>query len=283
MIAIDGTHSTRRSLHVGTIPPPWPYDAAAVATVEQTVVHTQVSDCQDKSFLRSCVIRFLKADDIDALEELNELVLNHLPHPHILRRASRAELEIHINRRGRCIGAFVDKLMVGFSVLTCPRDDPDNLGHDLGFDHARRLRSCHFELSGVHPSFRGSNLHRIMNAMRANFAGASGYHYLFGTVSPLNPYSLGNHLAQGMTIRKLVTKYEGMDRYIIHRHYHERLLPPSTMTSATYRSCQDIAGQKHLLDKGYWGIGLRRTESRDWEVAYVPSSSIIFETASIPA
>lgn len=284
MISINAELQTRKHPHrAALIPPPWPYDASALEALERTVVRAEIRHREDPETTRPCVIRFLNSEHLDELVELNDVVLEHLPHPHILRAASREEFAEHMTRRGRCIGAFADGRMVAFTVLSCPRDEPDNLGLDLGFDRDRRMRSCHLELSGVHPLYRGSRLHRTMNAMRANFAGAAGFHYLFGTVSPLNPYSLANHLAQGMTIRKLVTKYGGMDRYIIHRHYHERFIPPHTMTGAKYRRCFDTAGQKLLLDKGYWGIGLRRTESIGWEVAYVPSASVRFETAGMVA
>lgn len=271
----------RRTIRIAPIPPPWPYDATAVTELERSVFHSQIYTIDDKTTPHPCAIRFLKRDDLDALDALNDLVLNHLPHPHILRPATRTELAQHIARRGRCIGAFVGDHMVAFTVLACPRDDPDNLGFDLGFERERRLRSCHFELSGVHPTYRGSGLHRTLNTIRAKFAGASGYHYLFGTVSPFNPYSLINHLAQGMTIRKLVTKYGGMNRYIVHRHYHERFIEPTSIIGAEYRPCLDIAGQKLLLNKGYWGIGMRRTGNTDWEVAYVPSAMVSFEHASV--
>ena len=254
------------------IPPPWPYDAAALAEIEKTVLHSQVARHDRRQITCPCTLRFLNASDLEQLSQLYDVVLRALPHPHILRAAGASYLARHIDQRGRCIGAFCEGPMVAFTVLTFPRDDPDNLGIDLGYDRETRMRSCHLELSGVHPEFRGSHLHRTMNTMRAEFAVTAGYHYLYGTVSPRNPYSLQNHLAHGMLVRKLVTKYGGMDRFVIHRNACQtHVVTPEAMAAAQYRPCLDIAGQKALLDAGYWGVSLRQTELCDWELAYVPS------------
>jgi hypothetical protein len=253
------------------IPPPWPFDAEAMKAVEDTVLYSNVT-CRSDGGEQRAVIRFLTAADVDAAEELNLSVLCHLPHPHILRREGRDYFAQHLGERGRCIGAFCGEQMIAFTVLSFPRDEPDNLGIDLGFAREKRLRVCHLELSGVHPDYRGHQLHRTMNILRACFAGAAGYYHLCGTVSPRNPYSLSNHIAGGMTVRKLVQKYGGMDRYVIYRDYQRGLtLLPKASASEIRCECLDIQKQKDLLADGYWGVAIAKTEDGVWEMTYVPS------------
>lgn len=258
------------------VPPPWDYDAAALERVEQTVVSTSVSRRDRREQPLLCRIRFLGDRDLDDMAALNQLVLSHLAHPHILRNEDRAWLDQHIRARGRCIGTFHGETMVAFTVLSFPRDDPDNLGIDLGLDREQRLRSCHFELTGVHPDYRGNHLHRAMNELRAQFAGAAGYHHLYGTVSPLNPYSLNNHFAAGFMIRKLVKKYGGMDRFIINRdlRFH-RGLSGGALAAAELRRCLDLCGQRELLEEGYYGVAVSRSDD-DWVVTYVPANRVTF-------
>lgn len=259
-----------------TVPPPWAYDAATLERVEQAVVSTSVArrDRRDQPLL--CRIRFLDRHDLDDMEALNRLVLSRLAHPHILRNEDRAWLERHIRARGRCIGTFHGETMVAFTVLSFPRDDPDNLGLDLGLDREQRLHSCHFELTAVHPDYRGNHLHRAMNELRAQFAGAAGYHHLFGTVSPMNPYSLNNHFAAGFMIRKLVKKYGGMDRFIISRDFHlDRGLSGEALAGAEMRLSLDLCGQRELLEQGYCGVAVSRSDD-DWVVTYVPANKVTF-------
>lgn len=257
------------------IPPPWPHDAEALKAVEETVVYSEVSPRDDRSHPRPCLIRFLTENDLETAGRLYDFVLSRLPHPHILRRADDDYLQRHISLRGRCIGAFCGHEMVAFTVLAFPRDDPDNLGVDLGFGREERQHSCHFELSGVHPDYRGNHLHQTMNGLRAAFAGAAGYYHLYGTVSPRNPYSLSNHFADGMAIRKLGLKYGGMDRYIIYRrHGHRHMVTSQARACLQQRLCLDIAGQKELLAKGYWGVEATKAENGEWCVGYVPGHMV---------
>ncbi len=258
------------------IPPAWPFDSEALRVVEQSVLYCDFArrDATGSSDARA-VIRFLTTADIDAAEELNLAVLCRLPHPHILRREGRDYLTQHVRERGRCIGAFSGNEMIAFTVLSFPRDEPDNLGIDLGFGREQRLRVCHFELSGVHPDFRGHHLHRTMNLLRARFAGAAGYNHLCGTVSPRNPYSLRNHMSGGMVVRKLVQKYGGMDRYIIYRNYNQMTaLRPGAMAAAVTCECLDIQAQKALLNENYWGISVDKPEGGVWQITYVPGAMV---------
>jgi len=264
------------------VPPGWAYDAEAVSAIERIGIPSSVGLRDNRDAQRPCLIRFLDEADLDDLDRLNQLVLSRLPHPHILRPASRDYLARNIRERGRCIGTFVGQEMIAFTVLTVPRDEPDNLGFDMGFERDQRLRSCHFELSGVNPDFRGNHLHRTMNELRSAWAGAAGYYHLYGTVSPRNPYSLTNHFAGGFVIRKLVTKYGGMDRYIIHRDFRrQRLLSPAALAAAETRPCLDIESQKKLLAAGYWGVAVNMTEGDSWQVTYVPGSKVTFQ--DVPA
>lgn len=273
MSSLSKTNSATRSR---PIPPPWPYDAEALDAVEQTVLFCDIPHQGGTADgTNGAVVRFLTAADVDSAEELNLAVLCRLPHPHILRREGRDYLMQHVRERGRCIGVFMGPLLIAFTVLSFPRDEPDNLGIDLGFAREERLHVSHFELSGVHPDFRGHHLHRTMNVLRARFAGAAGYNHLCGTVSPRNPYSLRNHMAGGMVVRKLVQKYGGMDRYVIYRNYnHMTALLPGAMAAAVQCDCLDTQTQKDLMADEYWGISVAKTDEGPWRITYVPSTLV---------
>jgi hypothetical protein len=272
MLVFRGKSKTRAL----PIPPPWPYDSEAVKAVEETVMYTNVERSVGGGHDPACVIRFLNITDVDAAEELNLGVLCRLPHPHVLRREGRDYLAHHIKERGRCIGAFLGNQMIAFTVLSFPRDEPDNLGIDLGFPRDQRLHVCHFELSGVHPDFRGNRLHRTMNLLRARLAGSAGYNHLCGTVSPRNPYSMRNHMAGGMMVRKLVQKYGGMDRYVIYRDYnHEATLLPDADEVQVTCPCLDITSQKDLLASGFWGIAVNKVEDGTWHMTFVPRTKVV--------
>lgn len=264
------------------IPPQWPYDAEFLQKLEGGLFRIPVKGPGEADPGKICLVRFLRDGDLDAVEALNELVLSRLPRPDILRREDRGYLALHLVERGRLIGAFLDGRMIAFTLLSFPRDDPDNLGMELGLARSSFLRCCHFELSGVHPDFRGFHLHAIMNEIRSEFAAAAGYHHLFGTVSPYNPYSLNNHLAAGMLVRKLVRRYGGMHRYVIYRDFtRPHALSPDALRTQRFVACKDLAAQQELLAAGLWGVSLRKDVEAGWQLGYLPSTEFRFQGTGV--
>ncbi len=222
-----------------------------------------------------CMIRFLGQADLDALHALHRHVVERLPHPAIFRADGRGFMVRHIAERGRTLGAYHDSELVGYAVLSFPRHDSDNLGLDLGFRGNRLLRTANYDGSAVHPRYRGNRLHRRMNALRAEYAIAAGYNQLFGTVSPLNSYSLRNHLTAGFFIKHFLIKYGGVERFLIHRDGCRAVLDPGLKSGIGGErvALEDIRYQKELLANGYWGYDLVIAGER-LLVDYAPSESL---------
>src|SRR5882757_7946346 len=70
--------------------------------------------------------------------------------------------------------------------------------------------------SGVLPAHRGRRLQDSLNALRLDEAWRRDYRHVVGTVSPRNPFSLGNHLRRGFEIGGYAEMYGGMPRLLIH-------------------------------------------------------------------
>ncbi|WP_297018938.1 GNAT family N-acetyltransferase [Thalassospira sp.] len=209
-------------------------------------------------------LRFLETADLNDLVELHQAVVANLPDRHIFRSDQPDFLADHIERRGATVGAFKEGRLIGYAVVSFPYQDPDNLARftDLPADEA--LRVAHFDGAAVHPDFRGNHLHQTMNQIRGHYALLAGYHHLMGTVSPLNPYSLGNHLGAGFQVIGHAVCYGDMQRYIIHRKGHPTSLQrPRNPEDKELISCPVDAFfevSEHLAH-GYIGFAVQRTSS----------------------
>lgn len=255
------------------IPPAWPYDAAILARMEQDLGHAVAVDRRTHEELR-CDLRFVRADELDELHALHRHVLDALPHPHILRSDSREFMAMHIDWRGRTIGAYCHGRLIAYAVIAFPGSDADNLGPELGVPPEEHCRVAHYDGSGVHPDYRGSHLHQVMNALRGRYAGFAGYYHLAGTVSPRNPFSLGNHLGAGFMVKGVARKYGGMDRLLIYRDWTRRaVISPAVLDAAERVPLLDVARHEALAADQYWGVRLERGEAGDF-VVYVPSREI---------
>jgi hypothetical protein len=125
-------------------------------------------------------------------------------------------------------------------------------------------RVGHLQATAVHPDYRGGGLQRAMGAVHLGVIENMGATHVLCTVSPRNPVSLRNILANGFVIMGLKLKFEGIWRYIMYKN----LLQPVYLRSChTVIRGSDIEGQRDLLGKGYLGFGIRAYE-RDFEVHY---------------
>ena len=89
------------------------------------------------------------------------------------------------------------------------------------------------------------------------------------TISPKNPYSLQNFIADGLVIRGLVAKFRGWMRYIMHRD----LLRPSVFgPDRIYIPNSDVQGQIKLLEEGFCGVGIAR-KKKGFDVIYAREPS----------
>ena len=264
------------------IPPPWLFDQNALLAFSQSQWQSNILKRDDPSETSYGVtLRFLAYDDLSDIVQLHQAVVRNLPHRHIFRSDQPDFLADHIERRGATVGAFSEGRLLGYAVVSFPYKDPDNLARftDLSADEA--LRVAHFDGAAVHPDFRGNHLHQTMNQIRGHYALLAGYHHLMGTVSPLNPYSLGNHLGAGFQVIGKAVCYGDMQRYIIHRKGHptsrQRLCNPETQE---IKSCPVDAFSEvgEHLEKGYVGFAVQRTSEGKYLLQMAPRNAVTSDT-----
>ena len=264
------------------IPPPWLSDQTALLAFSKSQWQSSILKREDPSETSYGVtLRFLTSDDLSDLVELHQTVLRNLPHRHIFRSDQPDFLADHIERRGATVGAFSEGRMLGYAIVSFPHQDPDNLARftDLSADEA--LRVAHFDGAAVHPDFRGNRLHKTMNQIRGHYALLAGYHHLMGTVSPLNPYSLGNHLDAGFQVIGQAVCYGDMQRYIIHRKGHptscQRL---SNSETQKIKSCQVDAFSEvgEHLAQGYVGFAVQRASDGEYLLQMASRNTVTSDT-----
>lgn len=226
--------------------------------------------------LRQCHVRLLEPADLDQLIELNRILLAALPHPHVFRAYPEDFLEMNIVSRGRTIGAFFDGRLIAHALLYFPGDDDANFGYDIDLPREERLRVAHFDGSGVHPDFRGSSLQRTLNDLRRAYAASLGFCHIMVTVSPLNPHSLRNHMdGTALEIRAAKMKYDGMERFTLHRDLRIPLRPTGGTSSTIGQivGLTDFARHQSLLAIGWVGATFIDRPETGHEILYLPENT----------
>jgi hypothetical protein len=209
-------------------------------------------------------VRTLQATHIEQLYGLHQEVLALVPHPHILRRDTREFLLGNICGTGRTFGAFCGPTLVGYASVAFPGRSERNLAYDLPHLAIDPEMVAIYDGSAVHPDHRGRGLQTLLNDHRSRFASSAGFRHFMGTVSPLNPYSLVNHLRAGFFVKALTFKYGGMIRYIIHKDLRSR---PAGTPNVIDVEFGDLELQKRALADGLWGSGLRK-HTGTWTMQY---------------
>ncbi|NIZ03760.1 GNAT family N-acetyltransferase [Thalassospira lucentensis] len=266
------------------IPPPWPIDDAALFAFREDQWHSQVSKRTEPSDKHhDVVLRFLSHDDLAELVDLHRKVVENLPDREIFRADRPDFIADHISRRGATVGSFVGNQLIGYAIVSFPHKDADNLSRFTELSAQSALRVAHFDGAAVHPNFRGSSLHQTMNRIRGHYALLAGYHHLMGTVSPLNPYSLGNHLRTGFRVKAHAICYGDMRRYIIHRDgiptTNHRVVDGSDRVVKC--PVDDFETVNRYLDQGLVGFDVHRTEEKNYELLMASPDSIVSDTDQV--
>lgn len=160
------------------------------------------------------VYKPLGIDSIPALLELQEDAFAHAgDSTDFLRRNTYETLAPCFDGDSLVLGVYHGDLLVAFGILYCAGDTKENLAHDL--DEVTDItENANVKLVIVRYEYRGNGLQKELIARLCTHAEEQGYKWLSSTVSPENPWSMNNLLANGFTEAKVLVKYGGLKRIL---------------------------------------------------------------------
>lgn len=158
-------------------------------------------------------------EDIDAVEELQNTIVDALPDKDLYATSTREEYLTQL-KEDICFIAESNGKVAGFSVMV-PNDpdNPRNYGNYLGYSRDQLARTASLDLTMVAPEFRGRGIQRIFNKLRLGRAKQMGASEALCTISPDNPYSYRNFLVLNFDIIETRTMYGGKQRYILRKEF----------------------------------------------------------------
>ena len=213
-----------------------------------------------------CEMGYLDNSFLDEILNLQKLVLQHLPEAEIFRPSSREDFSEHFCMGDPILGVLAPIGLIAYHVLAIPRRE--NYGTDISLPPDELPMVAHLKIVAVHPDYRGNGLQRKVNEAQIELMRSAGFRHACCTISPKNPYSLRNFIADGLVIKGLVTKFGGWMRYIMHR---DLLRPRIFGKDKTCISNSDIQGQMKLLEEGFCGVGIAR-KGEGFDVIYIRDS-----------
>ena len=160
---------------------------------------------------RVFTVRPITPEDVQDVLALQEYVMRGLPDKDLLMGETEEEILESIDL-DFCAGIFDGKRIIAFSLMVVNRETPRSLGKKLGFPPQD---SVYFDITFVHPDYRGMGLQAYLLARREDIARQLGAKLAFVTVSPLNAHSLSNIQNGGFQIYDRRIMYRGVDRYIL--------------------------------------------------------------------
>ena len=167
-----------------------------------------------KISINNLVFKPLGIDSIPALLELQEDAFAHAgDSTDFLRRNTVETLEPCFGGDSLVLGAFDGELLVAFGILYCAGNTKENLAHDLD-EVTDVTENANVKLVIVRYEYRGNGLQKELIRRLCAHAEERGYKWLSSTVSPENPWSMKNLLANGFTEAKVLVKYGGLKRIL---------------------------------------------------------------------
>ena len=156
----------------------------------------------------------MSIDTIPLLLELQEDAFAHAgDSTDFLRRNTYETLAPCFDGDSLVLGAFHGDLLVAFGILYCAGDTKENLAHDL--DEVEDItENANVKLVIVRYEYRGNGLQKELIRRLCIHAEEKGYRWLSSTVSPENPWSMNNLIANGFTEAKVLVKYGGLKRIL---------------------------------------------------------------------
>lgn len=160
------------------------------------------------------VYKPLGIESIPALLDLQEDAFAHAgDSTDFLRRNTYETLAPCFDGDSLVLGVFHGELLVAFGILYCAGDTKENLAHDL--DEVEDVtENANVKLVIVRYEYRGNGLQKELIARLGEHARERGYKWLSSTVSPENPWSMNNLIANGYTEVKVLVKYGGLKRIL---------------------------------------------------------------------
>lgn len=162
---------------------------------------------------RTLAVRPGRAEDIPALLNLVQAVLDALPDPRLFVPTDAAGLRWQMEE-GLLLVLWDGDVPAAYVSAEYPGQDPRNYGHDLGVPAGELEAWANLDTTVVHPDYRGNGLQQRMIRL-AEQALRPGIRGIACTVSPHNPHSLANVLACGYTEACRKEKYGGYLRVVL--------------------------------------------------------------------
>ena len=201
-------------------------------------------------------MRRLDVEDLPAIEQAQQMVIDTLPEKEVLQPLSTDEFLFILQDHGLLVGAFVEERLIGFRALLIPEIDEEHLGLDIGLTESELSQVIYQEISVVIPEYRGNRLQQKLAdvIMKELPSLKQPFRYVCCTVAPMNIPSLKDKFLQEMYISSLTEKYDGMQRYIFVKDLEH---PNRQYVDYTTAKLSDLYRQQQLLEKGYLGLGFK--------------------------
>ena len=219
-------------------------------------------------------IRILDTSYLSEIIRLQQVIIEGLPRTDMLQPFSECFMKEHIGERGFILGVVSGSSLIAFRNVYFPdMDDPEwNLGIDLGLPESSLCKVANFQLVCVHPDFLGNSLALVMNRHAISILRRmETYEHLCATVSPYNFWNVKILLESGFVIKKLMIKYGGKLRYLVHQNLKNPGMSPSDpelMVSLT-----DFVKQEKLFNAGWLGTMLAGRQVRENGSAERPNTT----------
>ena len=156
------------------------------------------------------------AQDIDEIMSLQNLVSSRLEDEDLFVCNTREAYE-EAMAEDFCFAAYTEGHLVYCSLMILNRQTPYHLGHYLHYTEEELLRSVSYDISFVHPAYRGFSLQRLGMNVKDEYARALGAVEALATVSPKNLHSLANARAHGFEILERRHMYRDVERFILRK------------------------------------------------------------------
>ncbi len=209
------------------------------------------------------VLRRMDIGDLDRLTALHAK-LHHLsdqqPAPFV--REEDRFFADHLTHAGEIWGIWEDaepkNQLAGYTVIGLPTDsDPANFGRDLGIEDKAQLAGvAHLDGTGVLPHRRGRGLQRYLTGYRMERARKLGRTIAISMASPHNGFSLSNLLQCGLTVQRLIQKYDAL-RFVLVRALSDQPMPEAHHHPVTVPLLANADEHERCLQTGRIGVALK--------------------------